>query len=651
MKCLFSIFTVFLIFSCSSRDNEIESILSKSGTNRKEVENTLSFYQKASIENDTARLKLTAVKFLLRNMGEKKYLSGKSIDEFHRFIDSVYQIKQKVYDVTSIYEQFTMQAKYQYQQAAFLEHWDVNNLTCDFIIKHVETAFELWNKPWAKHLNFDEFCEFLLPYRIADEEPELWKNLYHDKFSYLLPDSICSVRELCNIINKALTTDYSPQITIQSLNKSAIRPSSLINIKFGDCIDYARLTVYVMRSLGIPAGLAVIPHWGKRSSGHSFNILKDENGNLVDFSGGFDLLGEALKKFKGHAKIYHLTFGEQKTSLASIHGEEAIPEFFQNPCMIDITGKFPMIGVKDVALKLPEEIAKNHFAYLCVFDTKAWHPVAWGKISKRKAVFKDIGTNVVYQLATYNHSGINPTGNPFLLDSIGNIHYFFPETKKIDLILERKQDISQSLLVYPSLLVGGKFQGSNTFDFHDAEDLYVMDIPDFKYTTVSVSPSKPYKFYRYLFSDTAQANMAEVAFYEKNSGKKLSGEIISEYTPSIYYPEYGPEKMFDGDALTFFNTIEKTPGWGGIHLNKPVYIDKIRYIIRNDDNGIRKKEVYELLYMQDGKWISMGEKPADKDDEIAFENVPQGALYWLKNHTKGKEERIFSYENGKQIFW
>ena len=31
--------------------------------------------------------------------------------------------------------------------------------------------------------------------------------------------------------------------------------------------------------------------------------------------------------------------------------------------------------------------------------------------------------------------------------------------------------------------------------------------------------------------------------------------------------------------------------------------------------------------------------------------MPRGALYWLRDLSKGKEERIFSYEDGKQVWW
>ena len=33
------------------------------------------------------------------------------------------------------------------------------------------------------------------------------------------------------------------------------------------------------------------------------------------------------------------------------------------------------------------------------------------------------------------------------------------------------------------------------------------------------------------------------------------------------------------------------------------------------------------------------------------DNVPTNALLLLRNHTKGKEERIFTYEGGEQVWW
>ena len=36
---------------------------------------------------------------------------------------------------------------------------------------------------------------------------------------------------------------------------------------------------------------------------------------------------------------------------------------------------------------------------------------------------------------------------------------------------------------------------------------------------------------------------------------------------------------------------------------------------------------------------------------LVYKDVPTSGLYYLKNLTKGKDERIFTYKNGKQIWW
>jgi hypothetical protein len=40
-----------------------------------------------------------------------------------------------------------------------------------------------------------------------------------------------------------------------------------------------------------------------------------------------------------------------------------------------------------------------------------------------------------------------------------------------------------------------------------------------------------------------------------------------------------------------------------------------------------------------------------KGQFLNYNNVSSGGLYILHNLTRGREERIFTYENGKQVFW
>ncbi len=58
---------------------------------------------------------------------------------------------------------------------------------------------------------------------------------------------------------------------------------------------------------------------------------------------------------------------------------------------------------------------------------------------------------------------------------------------------------------------------------------------------------------------------------------------------------------------------------------------------------------YELSYWTDG-WQSLG-KAVASDKPLVFDNVPAGGLYWLTEEGSDREERIFTIEDGIQVWW
>ena len=59
---------------------------------------------------------------------------------------------------------------------------------------------------------------------------------------------------------------------------------------------------------------------------------------------------------------------------------------------------------------------------------------------------------------------------------------------------------------------------------------------------------------------------------------------------------------------------------------------------------------YELFYWGRYGWVSLGKQQAE-NIKLTWQNAPANALYWLRDLTAGKEERIFTYENGQQVWW
>ena len=60
-------------------------------------------------------------------------------------------------------------------------------------------------------------------------------------------------------------------------------------------------------------------------------------------------------------------------------------------------------------------------------------------------------------------------------------------------------------------------------------------------------------------------------------------------------------------------------------------------------------QTYELFYWSDG-WKSLG-KASATEKPLVFNAVPSGCLYWLVADSSDKEERIFTINDSKQVWW
>jgi hypothetical protein len=155
---------------------------------------------------------------------------------------------------------------------------------------------------------------------------------------------------------------------------------------------------------------------------------------------------------------------------------------------------------------------------------------------------------------------------------------------------------------------------------------------------VPVDTTQKYRYWR--FNHTKIVELAEWRFKD-NRGLNLTGKSID--------PEGRGARLaniFDNDPLSHGRISHRLV----VDFDHPVSVSEIIYLPRNDANGVYPGNEYELLYFDLGGWQSLGCKIAT-DYSVDFENVPSNAVYWLRNHTAGKEERVFTIQNGEQRFW
>ena len=424
------------------------------------------------------------------------------------------------------------------------------------------------------------------------------------------------------------------------------RATSLLSGKTGNCRDEANYTVYLCRSLGIPAAVDFTPHWGNRSNSHAWSVVILPDGKATPFYMGC-APADTVHYYHGYKKpkIFRYRFQLNEQYANDLKQEEEVPSLFNAPKFTDVTDEY--YETTDVTRDVPAKYVDKRIAYICVFDNRNWVPVFYGNIRDGKVTFTSMGRNIVYMAAFYEHGQIVPFGEPFLIKGDGTVQTIQRnEKKRITLKLLRKYPFMGKEDFFNARMSGGRFQGANLPNFSDAKTFYKFEgLTNGNWYEIPVNDEGKYRYLRYIGPMGSHCNINELEFYGTD-GAKLSGSIIGTEGD----PWASKETVFDGDILTGFSGVSPDGHWVGLKLSVPQQISRFKFIPRNDGNGVEIGDEYELVYWKDGDWSLLGTQVA-ASNVLTFKNVPSGGLYVLRDKTKGHEERIFTYEKGEQVWW
>jgi hypothetical protein len=427
---------------------------------------------------------------------------------------------------------------------------------------------------------------------------------------------------------------------------------------YGNCTDNSNYKAMIMRSYGIPVAIDYLPQYGDDHNSHYWNSVMDCNGNFISFEEALnDINAFVAYKYK-IGKVYRKTFSTNTQLIELKQSEkENLPSAFNDPKIIDVTSEY--VAVSNVKIrfgKIPEGI---QYVYVAVFNDKGWTPIDFSKIdTKGNAEFASLGRDVVYLPVISVKGALSPVALPFKITPKGYIQYIESSDEKETVILTRKYHFYKRKLNWLKCLENGVFEGSNRADFKNCRQLNSISFtPGEHFSELQCNSNDTFKYVRFRFSTEEQkliydgdgASIAELQFIS-TEGSIISGKPFG--SEGRKYNSYTPDKCFDGNSLTFFEDartgyFEK---YIGLQFDKPQQIQKIRFLARNDMNSIQKGDLYELFFWNNSAFQSLGKKTAT-EEQIAFHDVPQGALLWLRDLSSGKEERIFTYKNGKQVWW
>ncbi|MGN7885424.1 transglutaminase-like domain-containing protein [Dyadobacter sp. 22481] len=641
-----------LLGACRSNNGKIGDVLEQSGDNRSELEAVIQHYSKDKKDS----LKLKAANFLITNMPNHYSYKDDNLDKFNKIFDLISRREAvKPFSGNYVFPETDRMWDSIARKTGQLDGYGLNVISdCEVIsakllIENIDYAFMAWELPWAQHLTFDEFCEYVLPYRFQDEALESWRPTFWKKYAWL-KDSMAGSDDpvkACALINNDIKRWFRFNGLFNAY-PSAISPGNLLKCKMGKCLDQAAIACYAMRSLGIPVAHEYVPQWADRSMGHDFSSVLTKEKKFIGFLGGE--LPPGSNEIRNRApKIFRSMFAQQRNDL--LEGEanfEEVPYLLRSLFINDVTNQY--IQSSTVKLDFPSDIAKQRpFLYLAVFNDTEWVPVVSGKVNGNSAEFSYIGRNIIYLPVLIADGKMQQASDPFLVRPDGSTQFLKPNlAQRQNLELERKYPLQGYKLNWLKWMGGGVFQGANLPNFADATNLFVIpDSISMRMHKSAISKPGAFRYLRYLFPENSSGSMSEITFYD-DQGNDLGINSLKIRPQGIDSVDL--ESAFDRKFETY---IDRTPNyeynglWIGLDLQTRRKIQAVGYSPRNDRNGIIKGMRYALFYWSEG-WKPLGSKIADQDNSLEFKNVPTNAIFLLRNLTEGKEERLFIYSDDKQ---
>lgn len=640
-----------LFIACSNNmlvndDQRLEHALKLAKSNRIELEKVLNHYS----ENPE---KLAAARWLIMNMPLHHTKDGDEL-EYYRlyFKESANHAKNPkvvVDSLNKIYGSPTL--------SRLKPIYDIGVVDSAFLVSHIDVAFySRENRPWGKNVGWNDFCEFVLPYRLGDEPLSLWRNDVLERYSDLI-DSVASLpgSEDPRFAANELYIGWLRRKKFKWTSKLPVGPRigvEIIDWKTGACRERADGMCYLLRAAGLPAVLHRAPMRGDLNDSHSWGVIMGSEGSPWIPEQHLD----AACDFKvPAAKVHCETYSLNLDAAYNFMQNPNAPNALRDPFFRDET-RWYLDEQKRKEFKVPIDkvngVYEGDTLFIAAPSRNKWVAIGYGLASRDSINFGYVGENTVCVIGKPEGEDFHPCSYPFNTTLRNDSIHFYTPGESIDINIYSKHTLNVG--DFAKRMIGGVFENSDSPDFIQSDTLYLIDKrPKRLYTTIRVDNSVPKRYLRYYGADKTYCNIAEIKLYENYTDTlPLKGKIIG--TEGSKMGDYAHEyfSAWDGDPYTSMDYHKSSGGWTGIDFGKPQKIEKIVYTPRNRGNFIKEGNTYELYYFEIDRGWQLIQKAKAMNDEITFK-APAGALLFLHCLDGGKDERIFEYDQQKdlQIFW
>ena len=411
----------------------IANVLDSAGSNRSELEAVLDHYR----TQDNNPQKLRAAEFLIENMPAHYSYAGDEIHEYYNYAARI--LANKSLSPEQQRDSLLSITDLKYRDLPSHTVPDVQIIKADFLIKNIDTSYDGWvNNDWASQLTFDEYLEWLLPYKAIElQELDAWRDTLLAHFGKGLEHPIKNDVEYNTTMATAdmLRNDAYRGLKRYGLYTRAGLPLLSAHLQasqtYGNIPDYALTAVLVMRSASVPAVLDETPGGSRGTAATSWYVIYSDRGEELTSEWDFStMIGGSFFPYERGPKVYRNTY-----AINPERWEYRKTAKYQYPFELgkkDVTSQYFLTS--DIAIPIEKGIIKqikDKYVYIASAvrnEEKTWQIVDFGVMKHGKAIFHDMGREVLYQIQGYNGNTLIPISEPFILHKDRSIEYISADT-------------------------------------------------------------------------------------------------------------------------------------------------------------------------------------------------------------------------------
>ena len=294
-----------------------------------------------------------------------------------------------------------------------------------YLMENLKLAFDSWQQPWAFRLSLFNFCQYVLPYRNADEPISDWRREFKEKYEHTIIDSVPDFMDIDSVacyLMRCLRRELAYGTQMGRFYKNFMTPADMRQMHWLECRALAHYGTLVLRACGVPCAM-METHWRFTEVPHTSILLPSVEGHpkatrLSVYDDLQPMGGEkdTMASWRTWIYTYEPNFDLCELRNDVDKGAKAEAEPVTRKDVTDLFSK-----TYTIHLPVPKKYRKKKHLFLCRFHKYEWYPIREGRVEGDEVTFEKATIRQLYRIGAFSGNTLKTFGQVFTLLGNGRI--------------------------------------------------------------------------------------------------------------------------------------------------------------------------------------------------------------------------------------